>query len=185
MIRSLLRNVFRIGASEEATRCRVLFVCMGNVCRSPTAEAVFRHQAQRAGLWPRVQCASAGTHDFHVGSSPDGRARLAAQKRGYDLSKQRGRHVADEDFGRFDLILAMDRQNMAILEKRCPDEHRGKLGMLMEYARRHEALEVPDPYYGNARGFELVLDMIEDACGVLLEHIRDARLGDGEDGPVR
>lgn len=176
MIPALIRNVLGLGSGQADARFRVLFVCMGNLCRSPTAEAVFRRQAELAGLWPAVQCASAGTHDFHVGSAPDGRARAAALQRGYDMSRQRGRHVSDEDFGRYDMVLAMDAQNMELLRKRCPTEHVQKLGMLMEFARRHAVTDVPDPYYGSARGFDLVLDMIEDACCALLEHIRDERL---------
>lgn len=178
MIRSLLRTVFGTGGESESVRVRVLFVCMGNICRSPTAEAVFRQQLDRAGLSRLVGCASAGTHDFHVGSLPDGRARAAAQKRGYDMSRLRGRHVLDDDFGRYDLILVMDRQNLDALERRCPPEHRGKIKMLMAFARRHELGDVPDPYYGSAKGFEIVLDMIEDACSSLIEHIREQHLGD-------
>jgi len=185
MIASLIRNVLGLGGRESEAQFRVLFVCMGNLCRSPTAEAVFRRQTELAGLWPAVQCASAGTHEFHVGSLPDGRARAAALQRGYDMSRQRGRHVSDEDFRRYDMILAMDSQNMELLRKRCPPDHAEKLSMLMTFARRHAVAEVPDPYYGNARGFELVLDMIEDACSALLDHIRDERLrrpGDAEGG---
>jgi protein-tyrosine phosphatase len=178
MIPALIRTVLGLGSKDADARFRVLFVCMGNICRSPTAEAVFRRQVEAAGLWPSIQCASAGTHDFHVGALPDGRARAAALQRGYDMSRLRGRHVGDADFERYDLILAMDRQNMELLDRRCPPEHRDKLKMLMEFARRHAVLDVPDPYYGNAKGFELVLDMIEDACGALLEHIRDQRLGE-------
>lgn len=177
MIPALIRNALGFGNRDADVRFRVLFVCMGNVCRSPTAEAVFRRQAELAGLARVIQCASAGTHDFHVGAAPDGRARAVASERGYDLSRLRGRHVSDEDFVRYDMILAMDSQNMSLLRKRCPGDHADKLRMLMEFARRHAVLEVPDPYYGNARGFELVLDMIEDACGSLLAHIRDERLG--------
>jgi len=176
MIPTIIRNVLGWGAGRQADAdYRVLFVCMGNICRSPTAEAVFRHRIDVAGLAPAVQCASAGTHDFHVGSSPDGRARAAALKRGYDLSRLRGRHVSEEDFERYDLILAMDQHNMSFLKQRCPTHCQDKLRLLMEFARRHEASEVPDPYYGNARAFELVLDMIEDACGALIDHIRTAR----------
>lgn len=177
MIPSLIRNMLGLGGRQDEAKFRVLFVCMGNLCRSPTAEAVFRRQTELAGLWPVIQCASAGTHDFHIGSAPDGRARAAALRRGYDMSRQRGRHVSDEDFGRYDMILAMDSQNMELLRKRCPTDHVEKLGMLMAFARRHAVTEVPDPYYGNARGFDLVLDMIEDACSALLDHIRDEQLG--------
>jgi protein-tyrosine phosphatase len=176
MIPTIIRNVFGLGAGRQANPdFRVLFVCMGNVCRSPTAEAVFRRQVEVSGLAPAVQCASAGTHDFHIGSSPDGRARAAALRRGYDLSKLRGRHVSDEDFERYDLILAMDQHNMSLLKQRCPPHRQDKLKLLMEFARRHEAQEVPDPYYGNARAFELVLDMVEDACSALVDHVRVAR----------
>ena len=174
MIPVLLRSFWPFNKAEREARvvCRVLFVCMGNVCRSPTAEAVFRHQLSAAGLAERVVCASAGTHDFNVGASPDGRARAAAQRRGYDMSRMRGRCVAEEDFARYDLVLAMDRQNLEALRQRCPGDRAERLQLLMEFARRHEALDVPDPYYGNAKAFELVLDMIEDACEALVAHIR-------------
>lgn len=180
MIPTIIRQVFGLGAGRQADAdYRVLFVCMANVCRSPTAEAVFRRQVEVAGLVPAVQCASAGTHDFHVGSSPDGRARAAALKRGYDLSRLRGRHVSDEDFERYDLILAMDQHNMSFLKQRCPPHRQDKLKLLMEFARRHEAADVPDPYYGNAQAFELVLDMIEDACCALIDHVRATRADKG------
>ena len=149
---------------------------MGNLCRSPTAEAVFRHQIEHAGLAAEIACASAGTHDFNLGSAPDGRARAAALKRGYDMSRFRGRGIKDEDFTRFDLIIAMDRQNLEALRSRCPPEQSERLRLLMEFAQRHEGLDVPDPYYGNAQGFEIVLDMIEDACAALLEHVRSTHL---------
>ncbi len=176
MIASIIRNVLGLRARRQAEAdFRILFVCMGNVCRSPTAEAVFRRQVEVAGLAPAVQCASAGTHDFHVGSSPDGRARAAALKRGYDLSRLRGRHVSDEDFERYDLILAMDQHNMSFLKQRCPPHRQERLKLLMEFARCHKAPEVPDPYYGNAQAFELVLDMVEDACSALVDHVRSIR----------
>jgi len=178
MIPALLRNVFSLGSAErDATLCcRVLFVCMGNICRSPTAEAVFRHQVETAGLASRIECDSAGTHDVHLGNAPDGRARAIALKRGYYMSRLRGRQVAEQDFERFDLILAMDRQNLDVLTSRCPPERCDRLRLLMEFARRHAVLEVPDPYYGNVRGFELVLDMIEDACTELLAHVQSTYL---------
>jgi protein-tyrosine phosphatase len=159
---------------------------MGNVCRSPTAEAVFRHRLVDAGLSGIVECASAGTHDFNLGRQPDGRARAAAAQRGYDMSKLRGRQVAEEDFTRFNLILAMDRDNLGGLESRCPEDYRARVRLLMEFARRHNVLEIPDPYYSNARGFELVLDMIEDACDGLLHHVQTTLAhGSNENTPSR
>lgn len=171
-IPELLRSVWTFGASDSAIRCRVLFVCMANVCRSPTAEAVFRQCIESAGLRGVVDCASAGTHDFNLGRMPDGRARAVASMRGYNLSQTRARQISDADFKRYDLILAMDRQNMDHLRRRCPDEQRERLRLLMGFARRHAVLDVPDPYYGSTRGFELVLDMLEDACSSLLEHVQ-------------
>lgn len=174
MIAARLRKLWPFGKTrrEERIRCRVLFVCMGNVCRSPTAEAVFRRKIELAGLADLVDCTSAGTHDFNLGAAPDGRARAVALKRGYDMSRLRGRQVSAEDFARYDLILAMDRQNFDALAERCPPARLERLKLLMAFARRHEASEIPDPYYSTAKGFELVLDMIEDACEGLLEHVR-------------
>ena len=183
MIPALLRTLWPFGR-EDRIACRVLFVCMGNVCRSPTAEAVFRQRLHSAGLSDRVACASAGTHDFNRGILADGRARAAAQRRGYDMSGMRGRAIADEDFARFDLVLAMDRQNLEALRSRCPDDKGDRLRLLMEFARRHDALDIPDPYYGNAKAFELVLDLIEDACDALVDHVRDHYLAAaGETAP--
>ena len=174
---ALLRALWPFGGRrEQRIVCRILFVCMGNVCRSPTAEAVFRGRLQAAGVSDRIACTSAGTHDFNVGAAPDGRARTAAQRRGYDMSKMRGRTIEAADFERFDLILAMDRQNLEALRQKCPPEKAERMRLLMEFARRHPVGDVPDPYYGNAQGFELVLDMIEDACESLLEHVRTSYL---------
>jgi protein-tyrosine phosphatase len=145
---------------------------MGNLCRSPSAEAVFTKKVALEGLTGRVVCRSAGTHDIYAGVLADGRARAAAERRGYDMSRLRGRRLTDEDFARYDLILAMDRQNLAVLVERCPAQYAERLHLLMEFARRHSGQEVPDPYYGNAKGFELVLDLVEDACAGLLEHVR-------------
>ena len=170
----LLRTLWPFGGRARASRvvCRVLFVCMGNLCRSPSAEAVFRHKLRTAGLAGEVQCASAGTHDIYGGVQSDARARAAAQRRGYDMSGLRARVVEAEDFERFDLILAMDRQNLEALREHCPPEKSERLRLLMEFARRYPALDVPDPYYSNAQAFELVLDMIEDACESLLQYVR-------------
>ncbi|MDE2309669.1 MAG: low molecular weight phosphotyrosine protein phosphatase [Betaproteobacteria bacterium] len=154
----------------------VLFVCMGNICRSPTAEAVFRACVEEAGLVRHILIDSAGTHDYHIGEPPDTRTQRAAQQRGYDMSALRGRQVGLPDFTRFDYVLAMDRANLAILQRLCPQPQRGRLGLFLEYASRHEEREVPDPYYGGADGFERVLDMVEDAAEGLLAHIREKHL---------
>ena len=149
----------------------VLFVCMGNICRSPTAEGVLRGKLQARGLAARFTVASAGTLANHTGEPPDTRAQAFAAKRGYDLSKQRARRVASADFTAFDHVLAMDLDNLANLQKQCPPEHRAKVGLLMRHARRHRVDEVPDPYYGGPAGFDLVLDYIEDACDGLIDSL--------------
>jgi len=143
---------------------RVLFVCMGNICRSPTAEGVARRLVEREGLGDCVAIDSAGTHAYHVGEPPDRRARQAAARRGYDLSAIRARQVEAADFLRFELILAMDRANLAALEELCPEGQKHKLRLFLSYARRAREDEVPDPYYGGGSGFERVLDLIEDAA---------------------
>jgi protein-tyrosine phosphatase len=150
---------------------RVLFVCTGNICRSPTAEGVFRKLVSEAGLGPAVSADSAGTHGYHVGEPPDPRAREAAARRGYDLSELRARRVQQEDFHRFDLVLAMDREHHSILARMAQPSNARKLQLMMSYARRFSEDEVPDPYYGGPRGFELVLDMLEDASRGLLESL--------------
>ena len=149
-----------------------MFVCMGNICRSPTAEGVLRQKLRAAGLHELVVVDSAGTHAYHVGDPPDHRSVMHARRRGYDLSALRARRVDDADFAHFDLILAMDWDNFALLEEQCPAEHRGKLKRLTEFARRHDSPVVPDPYYSGADGFERVLDLIEDACDGLVEHLK-------------
>jgi len=153
---------------------KVLMVCMGNICRSPTAEGVLRHKLRQAGLHELVVVDSAGTHAYHEGEPPDHRSQRHAFQRGYDLSALRARAVAEADFEHFDLILAMDWDNFALLEEQCPPEHRGKLKRLAEFARRHDSPVVPDPYYGGANGFERVLDLIEDACDGLIDHLKTA-----------
>jgi len=149
----------------------VLFICMGNICRSPTAEAVFRHYVENAGLSGQILIDSAGTHDYHIGDAPDLRAQRAAQQRGYDMGSLRGRQVESDDFRRFDYVLAMDRANLAILRSLVPQGSDAQVRLFLEYARHHAEREVPDPYYGGADGFERVLDMVEDAAEGLLQHI--------------
>ena len=151
---------------------RVLFVCTGNICRSPTAEAVFRARVEEAGLEDRIETDSAGTHDYHVGQPPDRRAQGAARKRGYDLSALRARRIEPADFERFDLLLACDEEHRLILERMAPKAERAKVAMLLDYARSTEEREVPDPYYGDAQGFERVLDLVEDAAAGLVEALK-------------
>ena len=148
---------------------QILLVCMGNICRSPIAEGVVRSMAERAGLAARLEVDSAGTHGYHEGELPDQRARKVAASRGYDLSRLRARRVKDQDFSRFDRILAMDRQNLAILQRSCPAEHLSKLGLFLGYADALTIDEVPDPYYGGTEGFEKVLDLCEAAARGLVE----------------
>jgi len=148
---------------------RVLMVCSGNICRSPTAEGVLRAKLQAAGLAGQVVVDSAGTHGFHVSEPPDPRARRHALARGYDLSKQRARQVERVDFERFDRLLAMDENHRQWLLDMAPAGLEGRVGTLMAFAVRHAGqTEVPDPYYGAAAGFERVLDLIEDGCDGLV-----------------
>jgi protein-tyrosine phosphatase len=151
---------------------RVLFVCLGNICRSPTAEGVFRRVVESAGLLEHIEIDSAGTHAYHVGAPPDGRSQAAALRRGIDLSHLRGRRATPADFEEFEYILAMDRENLSNLQAICPSGHEDKLGLLLEYAPNRPEREVPDPYNGGEKGFERVLDMIEEASEGLLAHLR-------------
>jgi len=154
----------------------VLLICMGNICRSPTAEGVLRRKAEAAGLAHRLHIDSAGTHGYHAGSTPDARAQKAALGRGYDLSTLRGRQVSDEDFALFDYVLAMDRDNLSNLQRRCPEQYKHKVRLYLAFSRRFPNLNVPDPYYGGNKGFEQVLDMVEDAAaGLLAEITRNTR----------
>ena len=152
---------------------RVLFVCMGNICRSPTAEGVFKHIVEQSELAGCVVSDSAGTHDYHIGDPPDLRAQAAAARRGYDLSSLRGRQVSRSDFSEFDYVLAMDETNRRLLAKLCPQQHTHKLKLFMEFAGDPAVHEVPDPYYGGAQGFERVLDMVERASHGLIAHLRE------------
>jgi protein-tyrosine phosphatase len=153
---------------------RVLMICMGNICRSPTAAGVLRERLRAAGLGALVEVDSAGTHaHWHAGEQADARARKHALGRGYDLSAHRARLLADDDFDRHDLILAMDWDNIAALEARCPPEQRGKLRRLSEFGRAHTSDIVPDPYYAGPAAFDHVLDLVEDACDGVVEHLRE------------
>ncbi|MEY2919464.1 MAG: hypothetical protein RL261_769 [Pseudomonadota bacterium] len=151
---------------------KVLFVCMGNICRSPTAEGVFREHVRRHAPGLDVEMDSAGTHAYHVGEPPDPRTVKAAARRGIDLSDLRARQVQDEDFERFDLILAMDRLNHATLLDRGPPEHHARIRTLLEFAGAAAPADVPDPYYGGAKGFDEVLDLVESAADGLLGEVR-------------
>jgi protein-tyrosine phosphatase len=150
----------------------VCFVCLGNICRSPSAEAVMLHQVDAARLGGRIVVDSAGTGDWHIGQPPDERAQRAAKRRGYDLSPLRGRQVTAQDFERFDLLIAMDDANAAALAERCPAEFRDKIRLMMEFATRDDSRVVIDPYFGGEDGFERVLDQCEDACEGLLKALR-------------
>lgn len=160
-----------MGAPDRSTG--VLFVCMGNICRSPTAEGVFRHLLQQQGMTGQVLTDSAGTHDYHIGAPPDLRAQAAAARRGYDLSMLRARQVTPADFERFDYVLAMDEANLGELLPLCPDASRDRLRLLLEFAEEVERRDVPDPYYGGEQGFEDVLDLVENAARGLLAHIKN------------
>lgn len=159
---------------NDQTRVRVLFVCMGNICRSPTAHGVFRKLVEQAGLGDRIEIDSAGTHAYHEGEPPDRRAQETARRRGIDMGDLRARRARAEDFDDFDYILAMDQDNYHSLSALCP-EGRGlerRLMLLMDFAPQMRTREVPDPYYGASGGFETVYDMVEAAVAGLLEDIR-------------
>ena len=151
---------------------RVLFVCMGNICRSPTAHGVFEAKVAEAGLADRVQVDSAGTHNYHVGAPPDARSQKHALQRGYDLSTQRARQLTAQDFEVFDLVLVMDWENFVLAERLCPPAHAKKLRRFAEFFQQHDSPVVPDPYQGGAKGFEEVLDLVEDGSAGLLAHVQ-------------
>jgi protein-tyrosine phosphatase len=149
---------------------QVLFVCMGNICRSPTAHAVFREQVRERGLVEQFVIDSAGTHDFHIGREPDRRAVETAAEQGFDMTDLRARQVQQVDFEQFDYVVAMDEQNLSALQSTCPDAYLGRLSLLLDWTDDWGA-EVPDPYYGVDEGFTHVLEMVTSACRCLLEHI--------------
>ena len=151
---------------------RVLFVCLGNICRSPTAEGVLRHKLREAGLADQVEVASAGTGDWHVGKAPDKRSQAAAKLRGYDLSAQRARQVSRADFATYDLILAMDNSNLRHLKALQPAKGKAELDLFLRRFQS-ELDEVPDPYYDGDQGFEQVLDLIERASDLLVIELKE------------
>lgn len=152
---------------------RILFVCMGNICRSPTAEGVFREYFRSHAPGLDIEVDSAGTHDYHVGEPPDPRTVRAARQRGFDLEPLRARQVEPADFERFDLILAMDRLNYVTLLDRSPPQFHPRIHLLLEFAGGATRDDVPDPYYGGAKGFDEVLDLLEDAAAGVLRAVRE------------
>ena len=151
---------------------KVLFVCMGNICRSPTAEGVFRHVVKEAGLADKIHIDSAGTHAYHIGNPPDPRAQEAAGRRQINLNSQRARKIKAVDFDQFDYVIAMDHSNYSDLDSLRPGEQHDNLKLFLEYSENFDEDEVPDPYYGGDQGFEHVLDMVEDASRGLLASIQ-------------
>jgi protein-tyrosine phosphatase len=150
-------------------RIEVLVVCTGNICRSPTGEGVLRHLAAQRGLAGRIRVRSAGTHDYHVGECPDARTMRHAEGRGYDLSAQRAMQVAPSHFREFDYILAMDRTHLRLLRGMAPKDATARLGLFLEASASWKGQDVPDPYYGGPEGFDLVLDMVEEAAARWLD----------------
>lgn len=157
--------------ARSTNKVRVLMVCLGNICRSPTAHGVFQHRIDSAGFSEYIEVDSAGTADYHIGKKPDNRTRAAAKQRGYSLSGLRARQLQASDFEDFDYILAMDDNNLRDMARLCPPEHRKKLGLYMDFADNNYSF-VPDPYYGEDDGFQLVLDLVEEVSDALLAHIK-------------
>lgn len=152
---------------------RVLFVCLGNICRSPTAQGVFEKIVVEAGWSDRIEIDSAGTHAYHQGEPPDERAQMEAAQRGIDLSVQRARAIVEADFHEFDYIVAMDSSNYSVLSSRCPPERRERVMRLLDFAPDLGETDVPDPYYGGQHGFSRVLDLVDAGARGLFEHIRE------------
>ncbi|MDH5396215.1 MAG: low molecular weight phosphotyrosine protein phosphatase [Gammaproteobacteria bacterium] len=161
---------------KNKAKVNVLFVCMGNICRSPTAEGVFRHIVQENNLHDLIVTDSAGTHAYHVGEAPDRRAQETAKNRGINIADLRARRVHAADFEKFDYVLAMDNDNYAILQDICPVGLDDKLFLFLDFAPSVQATEVPDPYYGGPKGFEVVFDMVEQASLGLLNDIKSKHL---------
>jgi len=173
-LRGTVANALGSAAEErvEQPLRGVLFVCMGNICRSPTAEGVFRKLLEERAPELQIEVDSAGTHAYHLGEAPDPRACRAAQQRGVDLTKQRARRVAVEDFERFELVVAMDQLNRAHLRELSPPQFHDRIRLFLEFAPQLGRDDVPDPYYGGSNGFEHVLDLVEQASMGLLDHLQ-------------
>lgn len=160
--------------AQEALVTRILFVCMGNICRSPMAEGVFRHLLTNSGLADHIYVDSAGTHSYHVGASPDQRSQQIASRRGVNLRAIKARPIIPKDFATFDYILAMDKNNYKHLLDLCPQlNYRHKIQLFLDYAPDLKDEEVPDPYYGGLKGFEKVMNLVEEAAIGLLKHLRE------------
>lgn len=176
ILNKLLKNKISSDVNEKnqdsMKKVKVLFVCMGNICRSPTAHGVFEQMVNNAKLSHLIEIDSAGTHAYHVGESPDKRAQETARSRGIDLAYIQARKVDENDFEYYDYILAMDSDNYAILEQSCPQQYKDKLNLFLDFAPEHPLNEVPDPYYGGIKGFENVFDMVDAASKGLLENIK-------------
>jgi len=157
--------------SSSEQKVSVVFVCMGNICRSPTAEGVFRHVVKQRNMQDVISIDSAGTHAYHIGESPDSRSQATAKSRGVDLSAQRARKVEENDFERFDYVIAMDRSNYENLKQLATPEQQEKLHLFMDFTNDWDNAEVPDPYYGGGDGFTNVFDMVQSASEGLLDHI--------------
>lgn len=156
-------------------QAKILFVCLGNICRSPTAEGVFRHMVAASPLAGKLTIDSAGTSANHIGQAPDPRSIAHAAKRGVDLAPLRARQIQASDFERFDLVLAMDDANLKRLQALCPPRWHSKLALLMDFGGEENEYEVPDPYYDGPEEFELVLDLVEAGCAGLLEHVMETQ----------
>jgi len=167
----MIKRLFQKERNKKRLMVNVLFVCMGNICRSPTAEGIFTRLVSEKGLQEKIGIDSAGTHAYHTGEAPDSRAQQSALARGVDISNLRARKAIKKDFEEYDYVLAMDYDNLSHLESISPDEHESKLILFLEFASQSDVKEVPDPYYGGPLGFERVLDLVEDAAKGLLEAI--------------
>ena len=164
-------------------KTRVLFVCTGNICRSPTAHGILQHRVREAGLDDRIVVDSAGTHGYHVGEPPDARSIAAAARRGYDLASLRARRFVRHDFERFDLVLVADEGHREHLARLVKPSQGHKLRKILDYSSRYRGMDVPDPYYGGTEGFGRVLDMLEDAADGLLECLKAGRLTPDDPSP--